>query len=46
MVVSKTMKEVEEMLMHFNFLRIHHSFIINLKEVSRYVKTDGARLLK
>jgi two-component system LytT family response regulator len=44
MVVSKTLKEVEEMLIHYNFLRIHHSFIINLKEVSRYVKTDGGAI--
>src|SRR4030095_4695968 len=41
MVVSKTLKEVEEMLVHYHFFRIHHSFIINLKQVSRYVKTDG-----
>jgi len=44
MVVSKTLKEVEEMLIHYNFLRIHHSFIINLKEVSRYVKSDGGAI--
>jgi two-component system LytT family response regulator len=41
MVISKTLKEVEEMLVHYHFFRIHHSFIINLKHVNRYVKTDG-----
>ncbi len=41
MVVSKTLKEVEESLVHYHFYRIHHSFIINLKYVSRYLKNDG-----
>ena len=44
MVISKTLKEVEEMLAHYNFLRIHHSFLINTKEISRYVKTDGGAI--
>ncbi|HRH50217.1 MAG TPA: LytTR family DNA-binding domain-containing protein [Panacibacter sp.] len=44
MVVSKTLKEVEEMLVHYHFYRIHHSFIINLKQVNRYVKTDGGAI--
>jgi two-component system LytT family response regulator len=41
MVVSKTLKEVEEMLLQYNFYRIHHSYIINLKQVNRYMKIDG-----
>ena len=44
MVVSKTLKEVEEMLVHYHFFRIHHSFIINLKQVNRYVKTEGGSI--
>lgn len=41
MVVSKTLKDVEEQLAHYHFFRIHHSYIINLKQVSRYIKADG-----
>lgn len=41
MVVSKTLKEVEEILVHYHFYRIHHSFIINLKYVNRFIKNDG-----
>ena len=41
MLVSKPLKEVEEMLSGFRFLRIHHSYAINLKYVTRYVKADG-----
>jgi two-component system LytT family response regulator len=41
MVVSKTLKEVEEMLRPYQFYRIHHSYVVNLTQVSRYVKVDG-----
>lgn len=44
LVVSKTLKEVEEVLVHYHFLRIHNSFVINLKQVGRYVKTDGGSI--
>jgi two-component system, LytTR family, response regulator len=44
LVISKTLKDVEEMLIHYHFLRIHHSFLINLKEVGRYVKTEGGAI--
>jgi len=44
LIVSKTLKEVEEVLQHYHFLRIHNSFIINLKQVSRYVKTEGGSI--
>ncbi|HEY4324398.1 MAG TPA: LytTR family DNA-binding domain-containing protein [Mucilaginibacter sp.] len=44
LVVSKTLKDVEETLAHYHFLRIHHSYLINLKEVTRYVKTEGGAI--
>jgi two-component system LytT family response regulator len=44
LVVSKTLKEVEEVLAPYNFFRIHHSYIINLRQVSRYVKADGGSI--
>lgn len=38
---SKTLKEFETQLCtEHSFMRIHHSFIINLKRVSRYLKTE------
>jgi len=43
--VSKTLKEVEEMLPMHNFLRVHHSYLVNLNEISRYVKGDGGYLI-
>ena len=40
MIASQTLKEVEDVLMHYHFYRVHHSFIINLRHISRYVKND------
>lgn len=41
MLISKTLKEVEQLLKAASFFRIHHSHLINLKHVSKYIKTDG-----
>jgi two-component system, LytTR family, response regulator len=41
LVVSRTLKEIEEMLEEYSFLRIHHSHLVNLKEITRYVKGEG-----
>ena len=40
-VVSKTLKDVEEMLEGYSFFRIHQSYLINLKFMQRYVKGEG-----
>lgn len=40
-LVSRTLKEVEEMLEGHGFFRVHHSHLINLNHVSRYVKGSG-----
>lgn len=44
LVVSKTLKEVEDVLVHYHFYRVHHSYIINLKYVNRYIKADGGSI--
>lgn len=40
-MVSKNIKEYERLLSDFPFLRIHNSNVINLKEVKRYIKSEG-----
>jgi two-component system, LytTR family, response regulator len=40
-VVCKTLKEYEEVLFDYNFFRIHHSYIINLNRIQKYVKGNG-----
>lgn len=45
-VASRSLKEVEMQLQHFPFfLRIHHSYIVNLNEVSRYVRGEGGYVI-
>jgi two-component system LytT family response regulator len=41
MVVSKTLKEIENTLVHYHFYRIHNSYFINIRHVKRYLKADG-----
>jgi two-component system LytT family response regulator len=41
MLASKTLKEFEELLPSKQFFRVHHSSIINLKYVKKYLKSDG-----
>ena len=41
LIVSKTLKEYDELLTPYNFLRVHQSHLINLDEVKSFVKTDG-----
>ena len=42
---SRTLKEVEEMLEDHSFIRVHHSYLVNLNEVEKYIKGEGGYLL-
>jgi two-component system, LytTR family, response regulator len=42
---SRTLKEIEELLEDFCFLRVHNSFVVNINEVEKYVKGDGGYLI-
>lgn len=44
-VVSRPLKEVEEMLEEHSFLRVHHSYIVNMNEIDRFVKGEGGYLI-
>jgi len=45
MVISKTLKEVEEVLQGNNFCRIHHSYVINMQFVDRYIRGEGGEVI-
>ena len=45
LLVSKNLKEYASMLEDHDFMRVHNSFLINLREVKRYVKSDGGYIL-
>lgn len=44
-LVSKHLKEYESLLLDQHFMRVHNSFLINLKEVKKYIKSDGGYIL-
>jgi two-component system LytT family response regulator len=44
-LVSRTLKEIEEILEDHAFLRVHHSYIVNLNEIVRYIKGEGGYLV-
>jgi len=42
----RTLKELEEQLQDFPFfIRVHHSYIVNLNEVTKYVRGEGGYLV-
>ena len=41
MIISKTLKEAEEVLQEAGFCRIHHSYCINMKYVQSYIRGEG-----
>ena len=45
LLVSRTLKEIEEMLEDYPFLRIHHSCLVNLHEIKKYIRGEGGTLL-
>lgn len=40
-IVSKTLKDVEEILEGSDFFRIHASYLINMKHVTKFTRGDG-----
>lgn len=45
MLVSKTLKEYEELLSNQGFIRIHQSHLINLNYLKSYIKKDGGYIV-
>jgi two-component system LytT family response regulator len=41
LVVSRILKEFEDLLSDFNFFRVHNSSLINLTHVKKYIKGEG-----
>jgi two-component system LytT family response regulator len=44
-VISKTLKEFEDMLVPFDFFRPHNSFLVSLKKVKEFIRGDGGYLV-
>ncbi|MFM7216911.1 MAG: LytR/AlgR family response regulator transcription factor [Bacteroidota bacterium] len=44
-VVTRSLKEYEELLTPLGFFRIHHSHIVNLNQINRYVRGEGGYVI-
>jgi two-component system LytT family response regulator len=44
-VVSKTLKEIEELLQDFSFVRVHRCYLVNINEIEKYKKGEGGYLI-
>jgi two-component system LytT family response regulator len=45
-IACRTLKEMEEQLQEFSFfIRVHHSWLVNLNEVTKYVRGEGGYLV-
>jgi two-component system LytT family response regulator len=44
-VTSRHLKEYESMLSGYDFFRIHKSYLVNLREIQKYVRGEGGQLI-
>lgn len=44
-LISRLLKEYDEILTEFNFIRIHHSHLVNGKQIRRLDRANGGKLI-
>jgi two-component system, LytTR family, response regulator len=44
-MVTKILKDFEEMLMPYNFYRVHNSHLINLNYIKKYIRSEGGQVM-
>ena len=45
MLVSKILKDFEEMLVPYHFYRVHNSHLINLNYIKKYIRSKGGQVM-
>jgi len=45
LVISRTLKEFEDILEGDSFVRVHHSYLINVKYVRKYIRGEGGEVI-
>ena len=45
LIASRNLKEIEELLEDYPFLRVHNSYLVNINEVEKYIKGEGGYLV-
>lgn len=43
-IISRTLKEFDEILSQHNFFRIHQSYLINMNHIEKYIRTQQAQV--
>lgn len=44
-MISRTLKDIEHMLPHPLFFRIHHSYLVNVNHIKEYIRGEGGEVL-
>jgi two-component system LytT family response regulator len=44
-MLSKTLGDISELLSEYEFYRIHHSSLVNLKQVKKYIRGEGGKVI-
>jgi len=44
-IASRNLKEMEEILEDYPFIRVHNSYMVNINEVEKYIKGEGGYLI-
>ncbi|HEY4874544.1 MAG TPA: LytTR family DNA-binding domain-containing protein, partial [Puia sp.] len=44
-LVTKLLKEFEEMLLPYRFYRVHNSHLVNLSYIKKYIRGDGGQIV-
>jgi len=45
LLVTRSLKEIEESLEQYPFIRVHRSYLVNLNEIEKYIKGEGGYLV-
>ncbi len=44
-LVAKTLKDIEEILVNYDFFRIHNSYLVNMKHIREFVRGAGGHVV-
>jgi len=45
LLVTRLLKDLESLLLPYHFYRVHHSHLVNLKYVRKYIRGDGGQVI-
>ena len=45
LLVTRLLKDFEEMLLPYRFYRVHHSHVINLSHIKKYIRGEGGQVV-